>query len=78
MQCGSKGSVCGPCFRYKPILASEIIADLLADRATCCHPFEVTGVDLCGQVNTAIRIRGRKPVKIYIAIFASKAVHLAI
>lgn len=55
------------------------MGDLPRDRLTSCRPFWVYGVDLCGPLMTTLRIRGRPPVKIYVAVFvcfASKAVHL--
>ncbi|XP_065370901.1 uncharacterized protein LOC135963050 [Calliphora vicina] len=55
------------------------MADLPQDRIIGCRPFWVCGVDLCGPVLTTLRIRGRPPVKTYIAVFvcfASKAIHL--
>ena len=43
------------------------------------RPFLIVGVDFCGPVNITYRIRGRPPVKMYIAVyvcFTSKAVHI--
>ena len=70
---------CIPCFKFKPKMASQIMADLPKDRITGIHPFYVTGVDLCGPVFVTLKIRGKQPIKMYIAVFvcfASKAVHL--
>ena len=60
-------------------MASQIMADLPKDRVTGIQAFYVTGVDLCGPVSVTLKIRGKQPVKMYIAVFiyfASKAVHL--
>ena len=70
---------CVRCFRYRPKLLSQIMGNLPADRVTGIRPFLVSGVDFCGPVNVTLKIRGRSPVKMYIAIFvcfASKAVHI--
>ena len=70
---------CIPCFKFKPKMASQINADLPKDRVTGIHPFYVTGVDLCGPVFVTLKIRGKQPIKMYIAVFvcfAFKAVHL--
>ena len=70
---------CIPCFRYKPKFASQIMADLPKDRVTGYQPFYITGVDLCGPIYTTLKIRGKVPLKTYVAVFvcfASKAVHL--
>ena len=67
---------CVPCFRFKPRLAEQIMADLPKDRVTACQPFHVTGVDLCGPIYTTVKIRGKPPVKTYVSMFvcfASKA-----
>ena len=60
-------------------MASQIMADLPKERVTAIQPFYVTGVDLCGPVSVTLKIRGKQPVKMYIAVFVcftSKAVHL--
>ncbi|XP_054727367.1 uncharacterized protein LOC129237025 [Anastrepha obliqua] len=54
---------------------------LPADRVQQTYPFEVTGVDYCGPVLITQRIRGRSPIKSYIAVFicfVTKAVHLEV
>lgn len=70
---------CIPCFHFQPKLASQIMGDLPRDRITSCRPFLVCGVDLCGPIYTSLKIRGKGPIKTYIAVFvcfSSKAVHL--
>ena len=71
---------CVPCFRFKPQLAEQVMADLPKDRVAACQPFHVTGVDLCGPIYTTLKIRGKPPVKTYVAVFvcfASKAFNLS-
>ena len=70
---------CIHCFRYKPKLMNQIMGNLPADRVRALRPFKICGVDFCGPVNVTLKIRGRPPVKMYIAIFVcftSKAVHI--
>lgn len=55
------------------------MGNLPADRLREGRPFRVCGVDFCGPFYVSYRIRGRPPVKMYVAVFvcfASKAVHL--
>ncbi|XP_075167480.1 uncharacterized protein LOC142239573 [Haematobia irritans] len=70
---------CIHCFHYKPKLMNQIMGNLPSDRVKAIRPFLVVGVDFCGPVNVSVRIRGRPPLKMYIAVFVcftSKAVHL--
>lgn len=70
---------CTHCFHYKPKLMGQIMGNLPADRVRALRPFKICGVDFCGPVNVTLKIRGRPPSKIYIAVFVcftSKAVHL--
>lgn len=70
---------CIHCFRYRPILLKQIMGNLPFDRLYALRPFLICGVDFCGPINTTLKIRGRPPVKMYIAVFVcftSKAVHL--
>lgn len=58
---------------------SQIMGNLPADRVRALRPFKICGVDFCGPVNVTLKIRGRPPIKMYIAVFVcftSKAVHL--
>ncbi|XP_075162987.1 uncharacterized protein LOC142235610 [Haematobia irritans] len=53
--------------------------DLPKDRVESTFPFEVCGVDYCGPLYMTQGVRGRAPIKVYIAVFISfttKAVHL--
>ena len=70
---------CVHCFRYKPKLMTQIMGNLPTDRVRAVRPFVIVGVDFCGPVNVTLRIRGKPPIKMYIAVyvcFTSKAVHL--
>ena len=70
---------CIRCFRYKPKLLTQIMGNLPLDRVQGVWPFLVFGVDFCGPVQITLKIRGRSPIKVYIAIFicfASKALHI--
>ncbi|XP_041449541.1 uncharacterized protein LOC121404266 [Drosophila obscura] len=70
---------CVHCFRYKPILMGQIMGNLPADRVRRARPFLICGVDFCGPFQVSLKIRGRPPIKTYVAVFvcfASKAVHL--
>ena len=52
------------------------MADLPKDRVTGIQPFYV---NLCGPVFVTLKIRGKQPIKMYIAVFVcftSKAVHM--
>lgn len=55
------------------------MGNLPADRLRALRPFKICGVDFCGPIHITLKIRGRPPVKMYIAVFVcftSKAVHL--
>ncbi|XP_043862236.1 uncharacterized protein LOC122756484 [Drosophila santomea] len=70
---------CVHCFRYKPVLMSQIMGNLPADRVRIERPFLVCGVDFCGPFYVSLKVRGRPPIKTYVAVFvcfSSKAVHL--
>ncbi|XP_053686410.1 uncharacterized protein LOC128735951 [Sabethes cyaneus] len=67
---------CHTCFRSKPVLVQQSIADLPTSRVT---PFAICGMDYCGPVYIKSPIRNRAPTKAYIAIFvcfAVRAVHI--
>ncbi|XP_037954010.1 uncharacterized protein LOC119684129 [Teleopsis dalmanni] len=54
------------------------MGNLPTDRVTATRPFLISGVDFCGPMYTTLKIRGRPPVKTYVAVFVcftSKAVH---
>lgn len=70
---------CIHCFHYRPKLLNQIMGNLPADRVRALRPFKICGVDFCGPFNVTLKIRGRPPIKMYIAVFVcftSKAVHL--
>ncbi|XP_037931036.1 uncharacterized protein LOC119665854 [Teleopsis dalmanni] len=76
--CSKTVRSCIHCFRYKPKLLTQIMGNLPIDQVTATRPFLISGVDFCGPMYTTLKIRGRPPVKTYIAIFVcftSKAVH---
>ncbi|XP_062713451.1 uncharacterized protein LOC134290347 [Aedes albopictus] len=70
---------CHTCFRSKPVLVQQSIADLPSSRVTPTRPFAVCGIDYCGPVYIKSPVRNRAPRKAYIAIFvcfATRAVHI--
>ncbi|XP_065094436.1 uncharacterized protein LOC135714960 [Ochlerotatus camptorhynchus] len=70
---------CVKCFRNKPILIQQSVADLPKSRVTPARPFAISGVDYCGPVFLKSTVRNRGPTKAYIAIFvcfSTKAVHI--
>ncbi|XP_055632364.1 uncharacterized protein LOC129772870 [Toxorhynchites rutilus septentrionalis] len=70
---------CHTCFRNKPVLVQQSIADLPATRVTPTKPFAICGIDYCGPVYIKPPVRNRAPTKAYIAIFvcfATRAVHI--
>ncbi|XP_058987609.1 uncharacterized protein LOC131806839 [Musca domestica] len=72
---------CVRCTRAKPKLYNQIMGNLPPSRVTPARPFIVSGVDYCGPLWVHYKIRGKRPHKVYIAVFvcfATKAVHLEI
>ncbi|XP_058839416.1 uncharacterized protein LOC131694916 [Topomyia yanbarensis] len=70
---------CIPCFRNKPKIAEQIMADLPSARVNPAPPFLKVGVDYCGPFQISYPNRRARPVKCYVAIFVClvvKAVHL--
>uniref|UniRef100_A0A182ND73 Integrase_H2C2 domain-containing protein n=1 Tax=Anopheles dirus TaxID=7168 RepID=A0A182ND73_9DIPT len=70
---------CLVCYRNKPILVKQSVADLPTSRVTPSAPFAISGVDYCGPFLLKSPIRNRAPTKAYIAIFvcfATRAVHI--
>lgn len=70
---------CHTCFRSKPTLVIQSIADLPASRVAPTRPFSVCGVDYCGPFYIKSPVRNRAPTKVYVAIFvcfSTKAVHI--
>ncbi|XP_055589242.1 uncharacterized protein LOC129741527 [Uranotaenia lowii] len=67
------------CFRNKPTLVQQSMADLPASRVVQDRPFAICGVDYCGPLYLKSPIRNRAPTKAYLAIFVcfiTRAVHL--
>ncbi|XP_049300118.1 uncharacterized protein LOC125772715 [Anopheles funestus] len=60
---------CHTCFRNKPTLVKQAVADLPASRVVPTQPFAVSGVDYCGPFLLKSTVRNRSPTKAYIAIF---------
>lgn len=72
-------SRCLLCYHMKPKIMQQVMGDLPRERIVPGRPFLTTGVDFCGSIRVHFRIRGKGPVKAYIAIFVcftTKAVHL--
>ena len=70
---------CVNCFKFKPQFLSQLMGNLPEDRFVGNRAFLICGVDFCGPIYTTLRIRGKQPIKTYIAVFvcfATKAVHL--
>ena len=71
---------CHRCFKAKPTLVKQAVADLPVSRVSPTRPFSVTGIDYCGPVYLKSPVRNRSPTKAYIAIFvcfATRAVHIS-
>ncbi|XP_052891389.1 uncharacterized protein LOC128299453 [Anopheles moucheti] len=70
---------CQVCFKNKPTLIKQAIADLPTSRVSPNRPFSISGVDYCGPFMIKSTVRNRSPTKAYIAIFvcfATRAVHI--
>ncbi|GFV74873.1 integrase catalytic domain-containing protein [Trichonephila clavipes] len=71
---------CVECFRNKPVVVTQIMGDLPAERVTSSSTFLNVGIDLCGPFE--IKYMGQRKgtfQKIYVALFvcmATKAVHI--
>jgi len=69
------------CCRARPRLLNQIMSPLPTDRVQIASPFNISGVDYCGPFFVHYKIRGKKPHKVYLAIFCCfniKAVHLEV
>jgi len=58
-----------------------VMSPLPTDRVQIARPFNLSGVDYCGPFFVHYKIRGKKPHKVYLAIFCcftTKAVHLEV
>ncbi|XP_055522999.1 uncharacterized protein LOC129717178 [Wyeomyia smithii] len=70
---------CVFCFRIKPTVHEQLMADLPSERVTPAPPFLRVGVDYCGPFQTNYANRKKGPLKCYAAIFVclvTKAVHI--
>ncbi|XP_058811088.1 uncharacterized protein LOC131675984 [Topomyia yanbarensis] len=70
---------CVACFRVKPRVQDQLMADLPPERVTPCLPFRRVGVDYCGPFLVGYPYRKNRPVKCFVAIYVclvTKAVHL--
>ncbi|XP_062534631.1 uncharacterized protein LOC134203797 [Armigeres subalbatus] len=70
---------CVTCFRNKPSVQEQLMADLPAIRVTPAPPFLRVGVDYCGPFQVNYPFRKRVMVKYFAAIFVclvTKAVHI--
>ncbi|XP_062704313.1 uncharacterized protein LOC134286676 [Aedes albopictus] len=70
---------CVRCFRVKPKIHEQLMADLPSERVTPCSPFQRVGIDLCGPFQMKYPQRSARPVKCFVVVFVclvTKAVHL--
>ncbi|XP_062537792.1 uncharacterized protein LOC134206116 [Armigeres subalbatus] len=70
---------CVRCFRVKPKVHEQLMADLPAERVTPCSPFQRVGIDLCGPFLVTYPQRKARPVKCFVVVFVclvTKAAHL--
>ncbi|XP_055604233.1 uncharacterized protein LOC129752485 [Uranotaenia lowii] len=70
---------CIPCFRAKPKILEQLMADLPPVRVNPAPPFLKVGVDYCGPFALTYPHRRGSPIKCFVSIFVclvTKAVHL--
>ncbi|XP_065088428.1 uncharacterized protein LOC135709910 [Ochlerotatus camptorhynchus] len=70
---------CVTCFRARPRMLEQFMAELPASRTTASRPFTITGVDYWGPISLKPIHRRAAPGKAYVAVFicfSTKAVHL--
>lgn len=70
---------CIVCFRARPRMLEQFMAELPASRSTASRPFSITGVDYWGPISLKPIHRRAAPGKAYVAVFicfCTKAVHL--
>ncbi|XP_062713787.1 uncharacterized protein LOC134290629 [Aedes albopictus] len=70
---------CVRCFRTRPKVLDQLMADLPSERVSPAAPFLRVGVDYCGPFLIKYPVRRATPTKHYVAIFiclVTKAVHL--
>jgi hypothetical protein len=73
---------CITCFKNKPLLSSQIMADLPKERVTGTYAFNCTGLDLCGPFYVTYKNQRKGTLnKIYVCIcicMSTKAIHLEV
>lgn len=73
---------CIVCFKNKPLMSSQMMADLPKERVSTTHAFNCTGLDLCGPFYVTYKHQRRGTLnKIYVCIFicfSTKAIHLEV
>ncbi|XP_062542246.1 uncharacterized protein LOC134210216 [Armigeres subalbatus] len=70
---------CVQCFRAKPKIQDQLMADLPPERVRPCSPFQKVGVDYCGPFYVLYPQRRARPIKCFVAVYVclvTKAVHL--
>ncbi|XP_062541801.1 uncharacterized protein LOC134209785 [Armigeres subalbatus] len=70
---------CVTCFRAKPKVVEQFMAELPVQRVTASRPFSIVGIDFWGPIYLKPRHRRDSPPKAYVAVFicfSTKAVHL--
>ncbi|XP_055589056.1 uncharacterized protein LOC129741357 [Uranotaenia lowii] len=70
---------CVQCFRVKPKVMEQLMADLPPDRVNPAPPFQKVGVDYCGPFLITYPHRRSSPMKCFVSVFVClvcKAVHL--
>ncbi|XP_039434837.1 uncharacterized protein LOC120416979 [Culex pipiens pallens] len=70
---------CVDCYRVKPKVHEQLMADLPPERVLPSTPFSKVGVDYCGPFHIVYPHRRAQPIKSFVAIFVclvTKAVHL--
>ncbi|XP_055522593.1 uncharacterized protein LOC129716781 [Wyeomyia smithii] len=72
---------CVPCFRSKPKVQDQLMADLPEERVNPAPPFHKVGLDYCGPFYMLYPGRKNRPIKCFVAVFVclvTKAVHLEV
>ncbi|XP_055612527.1 uncharacterized protein LOC129759139 [Uranotaenia lowii] len=70
---------CVRCFKIKPRVMEQVMADLPVERVTPAPPFTRVGVDYCGPFKYRFPIRNSAPRMCYVVIFVclvTKACHI--
>ncbi|XP_053692086.1 uncharacterized protein LOC128740561 [Sabethes cyaneus] len=70
---------CVRCFRARPKIQEQLMADLPSERVTKCIPFQRVGIDYCGPFQVTYPQRQFRPVKCFVAIYVclvTKAVYI--